>query len=106
MKNKSNKKVSLESVAESIDNLAVITKRGFDNVHDELKEFKGEMHDFRNKTDATLFTLSSKANQTNDRLEVIEKTLGPLVHVFSVVQKEIRSLNTRVDRLEKIISHK
>ena len=113
MKNKSNKKVTLENVAESVDNLAVITKRGFDNVHGELKEFKDEMHDFKdemhdfkNKTDATLFTLSSKANETNDRLEAIEKTLGPLVHVFSVVQKEIRSLNTRVDRLEKIISHK
>ena len=106
MKNKSNKKVTLENVAESVDNLAVITKRGFDNVHGELKEFKDEMHDFKNKTDATLFTLSSKANETNDRLDAIEKTLGPLVHVSSIMQKEIRSLNTRVDRLEKIISHK
>ena len=127
MKNKSNKKVTLENVAIKVDKvadnvdkltynldaLAVTTKRGFDNVHGELKEFKDEMHEFKdemhefkNKTEESLFNLNSHANQTNDRLDAIEKTLGPLVHVSSIMQKEIRSLNTRVDRLEKIISHK
>ena len=113
MKKKSNKKVTLENVAESIDTLAVITKKGFDDVHSELKEFKdemyefkNEMHEFKDKTEKSLFDLNSHANETNERLNAIEKTLGPLVLVSSVVQKEIRSLNIRVLRLEKIISHK
>ena len=86
----------------SIEKLAVITARGFENTvsKTEFTEFKNEMTDFAKKTGVTLFSLDSHARTTNERLDAIEKILGPLVQVSSVMQKEIRDLNLRVTKLE------
>lgn len=101
---------SFKQVNESIDSLARITKAGFDNTvsKTEFNEFKTEMYDFRDdmlefekKTNTTLLNLDGHAQETNNRLDAIEKTLGPLVQVSGLMQKEIRSLNIRVERLEK-----
>ena len=101
---------SFKEVNESIESLARITKAGFDNTvsKTEFNEFKTEMYDFRDhmlgfekKTDITLLNLDNHAQETNKRLDAIEKTLGPLVQVSGLMQKEIRNLNVRVERLEK-----
>ncbi len=83
------KRVSLASVAKSIDDLAMITKRGFDHTapkeafatfEGEFLDFRKDMTDFRKKTGATLFNLDAHAQATNDRLNAIEKALGPTKH--------------------------
>lgn len=68
---------------ESIDSLVISVKHGFE----EMYEFRDEMYGFKNKTETTLFSLDSHARQTNERLDAIEKTLGPLVQVSSFMQK-------------------
>lgn len=94
----------------TLDDLAIMIKNGFDNTvaKEEFKEFKTEMYDFRDhffefekKTNTTLLNLDTHAEETNKRLEAIEKILGPLLQVSGLMQKEIRSLNVRVERLEK-----
>ncbi len=86
----------------SVEKLAVITARGFENTVSKtvFTEFKDDMTEFAKKTGVTLFNLDSHARTTNERLDAIEKILGPLVQVSSVMQKEIRDLNLRVTKLE------
>jgi len=93
-----------------MDSLAIMIKNGFDNTvsKTEFSEFKTEMYDFRDdvmgfekKTNITLQNLDGHAQETNKRLDDIEKILEPLMRVSSLMEKEIRSLNMRVERLEK-----
>ena len=90
------------STAKSIEDLAIITKKGFDNTvsKEEFTEFKTEMTEFKKGTETTLFNLDGHAKKTNERLDAIEKAMGPLVQVSGFMQKEIRELNMRVNRLE------
>ncbi|OHA18371.1 MAG: hypothetical protein A2836_03235 [Candidatus Taylorbacteria bacterium RIFCSPHIGHO2_01_FULL_45_63] len=115
---KVSKKVTLASISKSIEQLAtkndleklgVITAHGFDTTvaetkftefKDEFTEFKDDMTEFAQKTALTLFNMDSKLQTVDQRLDAIEKTLGPLVQVSSVMQKEIRDLNSRVTKLE------
>lgn len=124
MKKKLNKKVTLNTInnkidtltgavggltttvndlTATVDNLAIATKRGFDNavLKDEFSEFKNEMTDFKKKTGLTLFNLDSHAQETNRRLNNLEKTGGPLTMAVQTIQQETRSLNQRVNLLEK-----
>ncbi|HCB35216.1 MAG: hypothetical protein A2W52_03695 [Candidatus Taylorbacteria bacterium RIFCSPHIGHO2_02_49_25] len=80
----------------TVDSLARSTKEGFDR----MDAFHNEMTEFAHKTSLTLFNIDGKLQTVDQRLDAIEKTLGPLVQVSSFMQKEIRELNTRVTRLE------
>ncbi len=83
-----------------MDDLAIMIKNGFDNTvtKDEFNEFRDHMFGFEKKTNITLLNLDGNAQETNKRLDSIEKTLGPLVQVSDLMQKEIKSLNIRVER--------
>jgi len=107
---------SMESLVKTVDHLAAITKKGFDNTVDKddfndlrshMYEFKDEMYDlkddmtsFKNATKIALYSMDSKIESIDKRLDAIDKTLGPLVQISSAMQTEIRSLNLRVGKLE------
>ena len=93
-------KATLESVAKSVDDLAIVTKDGFDRAEREMSEFKGEMSEFKNETNATLFNISGKLETVDQRLDSIEKTLGPLVRISDAMQKELREHNERITKIE------
>lgn len=105
MKNKITKnKVTLSTIAESIDTLAVATKNGFDEVfkfRDGMYEFVDEMTDFKKKTEATLFNIDSKLETVDKRLDKIEKIIEPLMLASTLMTREIRGLDMRVARLEQ-----
>lgn len=86
----------IDVLTEIVDGLARSTKQGFDAAF----AFQKDMTEFAHKTALTLFNIDSKLQTVDQRLDAIEKTLGPLVQVSSVMQKEIRELNARVTKLE------
>lgn len=99
-------KIDLEK---SIDSLAMITKRGFDNTvskeafgefKEEMTDFKIDITEFAQKTSLTLLNIDAKLQTVDQRLDAIEKTLGPLVHVSNAVQRELREHNERIARIE------
>ena len=99
----------IDALVTTVDSLAIATKRGFDNTvskteftefKEEMLDFKRDMTDFKKKAEMTFFNLDSHARTTNERLDAIEKILGPLVQISSFMQKEIRELNSRVIKLE------
>lgn len=97
-------KVTLSTIAESIDILAVSTKKGFDEVfkfRDEMYEFIDEMTEFKKKTETTLFNIDSKLETVDKRLDKIEKVLEPLMLTSTLMTREIRGLDIRVARLEQ-----
>lgn len=96
-------KVTLNSISKSIDDLAIITERGFNRTvsKEEFTEFKGEMTDFKKNTERTLFNLDSHARTTNERLDAIEKVLGPLVQTSSFYQSTLREHERRLSLIER-----
>src|SRR3989338_11551973 len=86
----------------AVEDLAIITNRGFANTvsKEEFGEFKEEMVDFKKKTELTLFNIDSKLQTVDSRLDAIEKTLGPLVHVSSAMQRALRDHERRLSLVE------
>ena|SRR3989344_943754 len=106
-------KATLESVAKSVDDLAIVTKNGFDRVEremvtkkefygfkDDMTGFKDEMSDFKSETNALLFNIDGKLRTVDQRLDSIEKTLGPLVQISAAMQNELREHNERITKIE------
>ena len=95
------------TLSDTVDSLARSTKVGFDHVdtfHTEMTDFNTDMTEFAKKTGMTLFNLDSHARETNRRLDALEKAGGPLTLAVQTMQQEIRTLNQRVDVLEKNMS--
>jgi predicted nuclease with TOPRIM domain len=90
------KKATFASIEKSIDGLAVIAKKGFDETNEKLDD----LVEFKKNAELTLYNMDRKLHTVDQRLDAIEKTLGPLVHVSGFMQKEIRNLNVRISRLE------
>ena len=90
----------IDTLVTIVDGLAVSTKKGFDEVKGEVREFKEDMTDFSKKTGLTLFALDSHARTTNERLGVIEKSLLPLEHLSQALKVEVQNLNLRVRKVE------
>ena len=87
------------ALEESISNLAIMTKRGFDNCvsKEEFNEFKDEMYSFKegvdsfkSKTEQSLFSLDSKVNEISNKINKVEEKLEPLYAGYSIMQKEIQ----------------
>lgn len=100
---------SIDDLTTTVDNLAIATNRGFENAiskkefgefKEEMTDFKEEMTDFAKKTNLTLFNIDGKLQTVDQRLDAIEKTLGPLVHVSNAVQRELREHSERIARIE------
>jgi len=102
MKNRRVKKeYSTKDVIDSIDSLAVMTKKGFDKM-----VTKDEFEDYKDEIGMTLYNIDSKLRTVDERLDAIEKTMGPLVRISGIMQNEIRDLNSRVAKLEHKIGVK
>ncbi len=91
---------NLETLTETVDGLAISTKKGFDEVKGEMHEFKDEMTNFKKNTERTFFNLDSHARTTNERLDAIEKALPPLGSLSEALKREVLQLNVRVGRIE------
>lgn len=84
------------TLSDTVDSLARSTKEGFD----KAEAFQEEMTEFAKKTALTLFNVDSKLQTVDQRLDAMERTLGPLVHVSNAVQRELREHNARIERIE------
>ena len=85
----------------SVGDLALMIQRGFSEQGKKLDEFKDEMYEFKNQAGKTLFSIDSKLKDVDKRLDTIEKTLGPLVHVVDVMKINWRDHENRILNLEK-----
>ena len=77
-----------------IENLAVSTKNGFDEVNTKLDDSKKEFTEFKKDAELSLYNVDRKLQTVDDRLEAIERSLGPLVQIPLFMQKEIRNQST------------
>lgn len=118
-KRRKTEKVTLASIAKSlerlptkadleksVEGLAIMTVNGFENTvsKTDFTEFRDEMTDFKKKTGMMLFNIDSKLQTVDQRLDAIEKTLGPLVRhrLFTRARSAsmndgFRSLSARLD---------
>ena len=94
----------------SLDGLAVMIQRGFSSTvnkeefisfKDEMYDFKDEMLSFKSKTESALYNINEKLQTIDGRIDAIEKTLGPLVHVTGALQREYRNHELRISKLER-----
>lgn len=85
------------ALSDTVDSLARSTKEGFD----KADAFQDEMTEFAKKTPLTLFNMDSKLQTVDQRLDAIEKTLGPLVQVSSALQRELREHERRLSLIER-----
>lgn len=89
-----------QEILEAIEQLAVMTKHGFDHAATDITEFREEFNSFKKATTETLFILDSKVNDIDVRLKKVEEALEPLLTGYRIMQNEIRDLNTRIEKLE------
>ncbi len=89
-----------QSVLDAIEQLAIMTKHGFDHVTTELTEFREEFNTFKNATTETLFSLDNKVNDIDTRLKKVEEALEPLLTGYRIMQNEISDLIKRIEKLE------
>ena len=84
----------------TIENLAVMVKRGFDDVtrrmatKEDLAELRKEFFEVHKHFDERLRLIE-------DDVHDIKVALGPLVHMVAAMDTEIKNLNLRVNRLER-----
>ena len=101
-KSSEKKKVTLEHISKSIDYLAIASKTEFDRVNTKLDQMvtKYDFNEFKKQIETTLFNIDGKLHTVDQRLDVIEKALGPLVYASAGMQRIMREYGTRIDRLE------
>ena len=92
-----------KTTTKSISDLAIFTKRGFDQTVslETFNDFTHDMLAFKKHTETTLFNLDGHARTTNERLDAIEKALGPLVQTTSFYQQTLREHERRIAFLER-----
>ena len=93
------KKVYSKKKSTSLDGLAVMVQSGFTDMQERMLE-KPDFMDFKSKAEQILYAIDGKLQSVDQRLDAIEKTLGPLVHVTDALGREYRHLETRIARLE------
>jgi archaellum component FlaC len=94
----------------SLDELAVMVQGGFialennlNSFKEEMSSFKNEMYSFKKNTESALYKLDQKTNEIDERLKRIELSLEPISVSYGVFSREIRDLNSRVAKLEKVL---
>jgi|SRR3989338_452669 len=85
------------TLTDTVDSLARSTKEGFGR----MDAFHTEMTEFAQKTALTLFNMDSKLQTVDQRLDAIEKALGPIVHASSFYQSALREHERRIALLER-----
>ncbi|MFA5000792.1 MAG: hypothetical protein WC531_00995 [Candidatus Paceibacterota bacterium] len=91
---KETKKVTLESIAKTIEKLASSTARGFE---DGEKESKKRFEALNNRFQEVFSELSSIRADVRD----VKGTLGPLTRAVSIQNEEIIDLHLRVAIIER-----
>ncbi|MFZ2038316.1 MAG: hypothetical protein WAV11_00010 [Minisyncoccia bacterium] len=111
--NSKKEKVTLESLSNNIDNLAMAVGKGFAHVDDRLNKFEDGYNNLENRFDNLEKTMkvgfievNEKLTSIDKRLTVVEDTLPPIINMQTVQSHEIRELNMRVDKIEKKLSGK
>jgi predicted nucleic acid-binding Zn-ribbon protein len=91
-----------------IGDLARMTAKGFDGVHKEMRDFKGEVNERFDEIDSrfnhletAVFKIDSKVESIDKRLKKVEEAIEPLLVGYRIMQKEIQELSSRVFLLEK-----
>jgi predicted nucleic acid-binding Zn-ribbon protein len=129
------KKVTKKQKKETtLDDLATMVAKGFAEQGKNLNDFKTEMYGFKSemlgfKSDMTSFKsemtsfksdteasfnkinkaiseMGSDIHSMKDRINNIDKVLGPLLHVVDSLKFNWRDHDTRITRLEKKILNK
>lgn len=80
----------------TIDDLAVMVKRGFDQTatKEELRGIRNEMQEFRKD-------VIDEFEKINADIHDINITLGPLVRMVAAMELELKSHSMRIERLER-----
>lgn len=78
----------------TLEQLARMVKRGFDQIAKDNAEFKQDFNEFKKYT-------TERFDSVHSDLHDIKITLGPLAHVAAAHDAEIRNLQARVSRLER-----
>lgn len=84
MAKKQHKKITLEQLARMV-------KRGFDQIVKDTAEFKQDFNELRKYT-------AEGFDSVHSDLHDIKITLGPLAHIAAAHDAEIRNLQARVSR--------
>ena len=85
------KLVTIEDVLKSVDTLAHITAKGFERVEERLDDHE-----------AIFKILNLRIDGIEGDVRDIKTTLGPLVRISAMQDKELSDLKHRVTRLEKM----
>ena len=84
----------------TIENLAVMVKRGFDDVTGRMAT-KQDLADLRKEFWEANKLFNDRLNLIEDNVHDIKVAFGPLVHMVAAMDTEIKNLNMRVNRLER-----
>lgn len=93
------------ALEESILNLAIMTKKRFDEVDSKIETLESKLEDHIAETHQNFFNLDTKVNDISTRENKIEEKLEPLYTVYSIMQREIQQLNYRMDKVEEKVGN-
>ena len=90
----------------TVDDLAVMIAKGFESTatKDDVKELGNRLDGVESrleKVENNVLELDAKVESVDKRLKKIEEALEPLSLSYRIFQKEIQTMNSRIDLLEK-----
>jgi uncharacterized coiled-coil protein SlyX len=94
MKNKTTKKITLESISESINDLAMATAKGFDSVDNRFDELETRL---TSKINSVEKTLSAQIVGLDNKVDDL---------AFHKVRDEVHALTRRMTKMETKIGMK
>lgn len=92
--------MEIEDLAKDIENLAGMVQRGFKEQSGKLDEFKKEMYEFRDKTDASIFKIENNITSIFGRLDSIDNNLSEINPFLKLLKYNDRDLEKRVTKIE------
>ncbi len=85
----------------TIDELAAMVQKGFMAQDEKIDAGFAAMDERFTRLEKTVLELKSSQETTHDRLNAIEKVLGPLMLMAEVMNKNNRDHEIRIAKLEK-----
>jgi len=92
----------IDHVDKRVDNLLEATHIEFKNFRSDFDGFKTEMTWFRDKTEKSLFGLSSDMMDVKERLKNVETILDPVQGMVSSMKFTLNDHEGRITKLETI----
>lgn len=84
--------------------LAIMVAGGFAGVDKRFAEVEKKFESFDERfsqLESTIFVLDSKVGDIYTRVKKMDEVLEPVMLGYSIMQKEIQSLNFRIEKLER-----